>query len=148
MNTFEDWSWYFFHEELLQWKKRRMITKLLMLKTHWITGKSRVRIVLKWSSNISAYLIVLVTLCCDDFMHNIRCFHSSHTNLDKIVHSTISFKNAASDMTFWNVFSLSISRLPHIAVSSNKQASRLQITTAVRTTRSILIETTAWESAV
>lgn len=81
-------------------KEKRDDTKLLILKAHRITGKSRVKVILKCSSNISAYLIVLVTLSCDDFVHSVRCFHSSPTNLSKIVRNTMSFKNAASDMTF------------------------------------------------
>lgn len=80
-----------------------MITKLSILKAHRITGKCGAKVVLKCSSSICAYFIVLDTLSCDDFMHSIkstRCFHSYPTNLNKTGSNTIFLKNATSGITF------------------------------------------------
>lgn len=105
-NIFEDWIWCSFKRNFCSERKvKGLITKLSVLKVHCITGKCGVKVVLKSTSSICAYFIVLDTLGYDNFMHSIksmRCFHSYSTNLNKIVSNTISFWNAIIDFTFWN----------------------------------------------
>lgn len=97
-------------------KETRMITKLVILKAHQITVKCRVKVVLKCSSSISGYFMVLDTLSCDGFIHsirNVRCFHSYSTNINKIVSNTILLKMQWVTLLSETFYSLRFRPAPH-----------------------------------
>lgn len=143
-NIFEDWIWCSFKGNFCSERKvKGLITKLSVLKVHHITGERGVKVVLKSSSSICAYFIVLVTLGYDYFMHSIkimRCFHSYPTNLSKTVWAT----QLLSKMQQLTLLSETLCSLHfgtvHVAVSIHNPTSRLQMKAAVRTAQSMLAE--------